>query len=334
MRPRRAPKVWAGDSRTRPSPTTSARARSHGRRSRWSSAPASSCARSTAPTPRPSRRSSGHATAGRSRSKSSSCVEFPNRRTCSRPTASTSIRTGICSATNASGATTAPRRRTVSGDERARARTARRLWTAGRSGRLRAGAARRRPRARPGQGHRHRRRHPDQPDRHRAPDGEAAPARRVGGQGEGDGDRLVGGRPLPVEAPRRARARGAAAPARGGSRARGRRLDAARMIETGTGTGWYVYGVVESDRIDEDAFAADPRPLRIVRRGALAAVVGAVDLGEFGEESIVEHLNDPSWLEEKARAHDAVLERVARETTVVPLRVGAVYRRLDDGIEL
>jgi len=105
------------------------------------------------------------------------------------------------------------------------------------------------------------------------------------------------------------------------------------MIETGTETGWYVYGVVESDVLSDDAVAGADR-LRLVRRGALAAVVGPVDLGEFGETEIVERLNDPAWLEEKARAHDDVLERISRDATVVPLRFGAIYLVLDDITDL
>jgi Gas vesicle synthesis protein GvpL/GvpF len=105
------------------------------------------------------------------------------------------------------------------------------------------------------------------------------------------------------------------------------------VTETSTETGWYVYGVVESDAVSEEALAAGR--LRLVRRGTLAAVVGPADLDEFGEpEVIVERLNDAAWLEQKARAHDAVLERIGRQATVIPLRFGAVYRRLDDVSEL
>jgi hypothetical protein len=104
------------------------------------------------------------------------------------------------------------------------------------------------------------------------------------------------------------------------------------VIEAGIQTGWYVYGVVLSDDIPADVLRSSQ--LRLVRRGALAAVVGPVDLDEFGEQEIVERLNDAAWLEEKARAHDAVLDRIGREAAVVPLRFGAIYRRLDDVTEL
>src|SRR5207248_9491272 len=180
-------------------------------------------------------------------------------------------------------------------------------------------AARRRARARARQGHRDRRGHRDPPARHRAPHGEAAPARRVGRQGEGDGHRLVGGRSLPVAQERRSRARGAAAAARGQSGTRAR--DRGWVVSA---TGWYVYGVVDADTTLDD----HGEDVRLVRDEALAAIVAPVDLAEFG--NLTERLNDRAWLARKALDHETVLSRVAGTGPVVPLRFGAIYRRLDD----
>jgi len=85
--------------------------------------------------------------------------------------------------------------------------------------------------------------------------------------------------------------------------------------------GWYVYGVVDADSADGD-------PVRLIRSGSLAAIVAPVDLAEFGD--IDEKLNDRAWIEQKALEHEAVLQRFAVGGAVVPLRFGAVYRRLDD----
>jgi hypothetical protein len=88
-------------------------------------------------------------------------------------------------------------------------------------------------------------------------------------------------------------------------------------------TGWYVFGVVPSD--------AAPAPgTSLVERGPLAAVAAEVSLAEFGEDVLPERLNDRTWLEDKVRTHEAVLQSFVGVTPVVPLRFGAIYRDVDD----
>ena len=48
------------------------------------------------------------------------------------------------------------------------------------------------------------------------------------------------------------------------------------------------------------------------RKGGLAALVSRVPLSEYGEEPVRARLEDPDWLEAKARAHEAVLEGALR----------------------
>ena len=88
-------------------------------------------------------------------------------------------------------------------------------------------------------------------------------------------------------------------------------------------TGWYVYGVVDAER----AVEAD-EGIHVVRVGRLAAVVAQVDLAEYHD--LDTRLNDRIWVEEQALRHETVLSRMARAGPVVPLRFGAIYRRLDD----
>src|SRR5205823_5185341 len=194
-----------------------------------------------------------------------------------------------------------------------------------------AAATRGRARARARQGDRDRRRHPDQPARHRAADHPAAPARRLGGQGEGDGHRLVGGRSVPEGRPRHAVARQSAEAARVGRRAGRRR---GRLVtETISSTAWYVYAFVGPPpdvRALEDLHGVSDGGLALVGDDSLAAVVGGVSLHEFGETTLPERLNDRGWLEEKARAHEHVVEQLGAATTVVPLRFGSIYRELSD----
>jgi hypothetical protein len=92
--------------------------------------------------------------------------------------------------------------------------------------------------------------------------------------------------------------------------------------------GHYVYGVIGSAETDlpPDLTAVDPEhPVELVRLGRLAAITSRVSLAEFGEEELRENLNDLEWLEEKARAHEAVLEAALAQMTVVPLRMCTIY---------
>lgn len=97
------------------------------------------------------------------------------------------------------------------------------------------------------------------------------------------------------------------------------------------GSGWYVYGVVPATQVPGDAFA-DARGVHpsghvvLVADEELAAIASDVPLAEFGEAAIAENLHDPAWLEEKVRAHEAVLEAALRRGPLVPFRFGTIYR--------
>lgn len=90
-----------------------------------------------------------------------------------------------------------------------------------------------------------------------------------------------------------------------------------------TDTAWYVFGVVSSAdaaRLGLPALEAD----------GLAALVAPVPLAEFGEDVLPERLNDRAWLEERARAHQEILQDVSASATVVPFRFGTIYREPTD----
>lgn len=98
-----------------------------------------------------------------------------------------------------------------------------------------------------------------------------------------------------------------------------------------SGSGWYVYGVVPTAEAAADAFEGAvgvdaSEPVVLVEDGALAAIASKVSLAEFGEGEVEERLHDPAWLEEKVRAHEAVLETALGRTTLVPFRFGTIYR--------
>ncbi len=92
--------------------------------------------------------------------------------------------------------------------------------------------------------------------------------------------------------------------------------------------GLYVYGVLAAgSRMPPDLAGVDGElPVRLVEDGDLAAIVSEAPLDEFGEETIREHLEDVAWLEEKARAHEAVLEVALGMTdALVPMRLCTVF---------
>ena len=92
--------------------------------------------------------------------------------------------------------------------------------------------------------------------------------------------------------------------------------------------GWYVYGVAGSDGGQLESLpGVEPeyRTTTLVHED-LAAVVSQVQLADYGEQPLREHLADMSWLERTARAHEEVLDRTAQQRTLIPMRMCSVYR--------
>jgi hypothetical protein len=107
--------------------------------------------------------------------------------------------------------------------------------------------------------------------------------------------------------------------------------------ERDSARGLYVYGVVATgSRVPADLVGVDPElPVRLIEDDELAALVSEVPLAEFGEETIRDHLNDVAWLEEKARAHEAVLETVlAASDALVPMRLCTIFAGEDQVREM
>ena len=89
------------------------------------------------------------------------------------------------------------------------------------------------------------------------------------------------------------------------------------------------YAFVLTRRLEPAALAGRAglrgAPLEVVEHDGLQAVVCSVDLEEFGEEALRRNLEDLTWLEEVARAHDDVVHEAARHGTVAPLRLVTIY---------
>jgi hypothetical protein len=102
----------------------------------------------------------------------------------------------------------------------------------------------------------------------------------------------------------------------------------ARASGSGRGPlGWYVYGVVAEgwepaapiDGIDGE------HPVTVVSGEGIAAIASRVPLDEFGEDVLTEQVEDLAWLEDNARRHETILDRVREQTTLVPMRLCTIY---------
>jgi gas vesicle protein GvpL/GvpF len=81
-----------------------------------------------------------------------------------------------------------------------------------------------------------------------------------------------------------------------------------------------------------DLHGIDDRfPVERIEAADLAALVSRVPRAEFAAEPLRENLNKLDWLERVARAHEAVLEAVLAEATIVPLRLCTLYEN-EDGV--
>lgn len=92
-------------------------------------------------------------------------------------------------------------------------------------------------------------------------------------------------------------------------------------------TGLYAYAITRG--LDPAAAAEQPgiggQPVRLVEREGLAVVVSEVDLEQFGEEGLRRNLEDLSWLESVALAHDDVARFSAARAPTAPLRLATVF---------
>jgi hypothetical protein len=95
-------------------------------------------------------------------------------------------------------------------------------------------------------------------------------------------------------------------------------------------SGRYLYAVtrdVDTSAVERIDGIGDS-PVSVLEDGGLVAVVSTVDLDEFGEEGLREHLEDLDWLERVARSHDRVVQGVAQLGPTAPMRLATIC--LDD----
>ncbi len=98
-------------------------------------------------------------------------------------------------------------------------------------------------------------------------------------------------------------------------------------VDLGAGIGTYLYAIgADTGRPPPQPTGLLGAPVRTFAEAGLVAYVGPVPLAEFGEEALRRNLEDLGWLEATARVHHRVVEVVAREGPVAPVRLVTVYR--------
>lgn len=91
--------------------------------------------------------------------------------------------------------------------------------------------------------------------------------------------------------------------------------------------GTYLYAIVRDEGLECPAglTGVAGKPVRTIVEAGLAAVVSTVPFPDFEEAALRRNLEDLRWLESTARAHHAVVNAIAGETTTAPVSLVTVY---------
>ncbi|MBI3326270.1 MAG: GvpL/GvpF family gas vesicle protein [Nitrospinae bacterium] len=91
--------------------------------------------------------------------------------------------------------------------------------------------------------------------------------------------------------------------------------------------GIYIYGIVSGAEPLPNMPGIDGlHPLYAILCRDLKAIVSQVSLAEFGEKPLEEKLQDLRWLEQKVRAHEAIVEQVLGQQAILPCKFCTIYR--------
>ena len=106
-------------------------------------------------------------------------------------------------------------------------------------------------------------------------------------------------------------------------------MSAAISSGGGDTRGHYLYGIIEASggSLPTGAPGVDgASPVTLLEHRDIAAVVSEVPLAEFGARALEHNVKDLQWLEDRTRAHEAVLERFLLAGPVLPARFCMIYR--------
>jgi hypothetical protein len=93
--------------------------------------------------------------------------------------------------------------------------------------------------------------------------------------------------------------------------------------------GKWVYAIAERVAVPDTPLAqisgVGGSGVRAIEAAGLTAVAGDVGLAEFGEQALRRNLEDLEWLEATARAHHQVIDAVALQGPLIPMRLATIY---------
>lgn len=122
----------------------------------------------------------------------------------------------------------------------------------------------------------------------------------------------------------------------------GQAADAVALVSAppqDAGFAFYVYAVVA--RMNGDSapplasHGIDPaHPVYALTYEDMEAILSRVSLGEFGEDSLRQHVEDVVWLESKVRAHQSIVESLMNGRGLVPFKFCTIYRTEDRVCEM
>jgi len=92
-----------------------------------------------------------------------------------------------------------------------------------------------------------------------------------------------------------------------------------------SGTGWYLYAFLGHEDLPPLAGIDGRSPLGLIAEDGIAALASPVPLAEFGEQALRSNLEDPRWLEEKVRLHEAIVEAALAKGPLLPLKFGTIF---------
>lgn len=93
--------------------------------------------------------------------------------------------------------------------------------------------------------------------------------------------------------------------------------------------GWYLYAFVSHSDLLPMMGIDGRSPLSLIAENGIMALSSPVPLTEFGEQALRRNLEDPSWLEQKVRLHESIVESALAKGPLLPLKFGTIF--LDAG---
>ena len=89
--------------------------------------------------------------------------------------------------------------------------------------------------------------------------------------------------------------------------------------------GWYLYAFLFPAPLPPMRGLDGASPIRLLTYGDIGALTSHVPLADFGEGALQRNLQDPHWLEAKARHHESVVEAAMSSGPVLPMKFGTIF---------